>query len=41
MKKIQEEIIKEYEYWDNVVETEEPDTSDLKFEDLIGEEYFK
>ena len=42
MAKTKEEIIKEYEEWDNGVPQPEPvELEDFKFEDLIGEEYFK
>ena len=39
--KTKEEIIKEYVHWDNVPESEEVELEDFKFEDLVGEEYFK
>ena len=40
--KTKEEIIKEYEEFDNVVPQPEPvELEEFTFEELIGEEYFK
>ena len=41
MTKTKEEIIKEYEIWDNVPKPEPVELEDFTFEELVGEEYFK